>query len=514
MSHKPLTLLILDGWGYSEETKGNAIHAAKTPNFDKLWNSCPHTLLNASGLAVGLPDGQMGNSEVGHLHIGAGRLAPQDLTRINMAVDSGEFFVNSVLIETIDKTINAGKALHIFGLISNGGIHSHTSHIQAMIKLAARRGLKHIFIHAFLDGRDTPPKSALVFLSTIEETLKKCDCGKIASISGRYYAMDRDKRWERVQAAYDMLTQGKAEFHAETAVKGLDMAYNRDETDEFVKPTCIHDANTSPILVKDGDSIVFMNFRADRGRELSYAFTSKEFKDFERKIAPKLTTYVTLTQYAADLEVKVAFPPIDLHNVFGAIIAQNKLHQLRIAETEKYAHVTYFFNGGEETIFANEDRILIPSPKVATYDLQPKMSIVEVTDKLVTAIESKKYASIICNFANPDMLGHTGNFDATVQALEIVDVCLGRTVEALNKIGGELVVIADHGNAEKMFNFETDQPHTAHTCAPVPFIYMGRKAEIAIEQGTLVDVAPTLLYLLGIKQPTEMTGHPLLKLKN
>lgn len=510
--NKPLILLILDGWGYSEETKGNAIHAAKTPNFDKLWETCPHTLLNASGLAVGLPDGQMGNSEVGHLHIGAGRLAPQDLTRINIAINSGEFFVNSVLTETIDKTIKAGKALHIFGLISNGGIHSHTDHIEAMITLAAQRGLKHIFIHAFLDGRDTPPKSALVFLNTIEEAFKKHGCGKIASIGGRYYAMDRDKRWERVQVAYDMLTQGQAEFHAETAVKGLEMAYDRGETDEFVKPTCIHDTNTSPVSVKDGDTIIFMNFRADRGREISYAFTNKEFKDFERKIVPKLTAYVTLTQYAADLDVKVAFPPIDLHNVFGAVVAEHKLNQLRIAETEKYAHVTYFFNGGEEMVFTNEDRILIPSPKVATYDLQPKMSIVEVTDKLVAAINSKKYATIICNFANPDMLGHTGNFDATVEAIEIVDICLGRTIEALHKIGGELVVIADHGNAEKMFNAETGQPHTAHTCAPVPFIYMGRKAEIVIEQGTLVDVAPTLLYLLNIDHPREMTGHSLIKL--
>lgn len=514
LTHKPITLLILDGWGYSEETKGNAIHAAKTPNFDKLWSHCPHTLLNASGLAVGLPDGQMGNSEVGHLHIGAGRLAPQDLTRINMAIDNGDFFVNLVLIDAIDKTIKTGKALHIFGLMSNGGIHSHTSHIQAMAELAAQRGLKHIFIHAFLDGRDTPPKSALFFLNSIEAALKKCGCGKIASIVGRYYAMDRDKRWERIQAAYDMLTQGKAEFHAETATEGLEIAYQRDETDEFVKPTCIHDSNSSPILVKDGDAIVFMNFRADRGRELSYAFTNKEFKDFQRQTVPKLTAYVTLTQYATDLEVKVAFPPTDLHNVFGEVIAKSKLQQLRIAETEKYAHVTYFFNGGEETVFENEDRVLIPSPKVATYDLKPEMSLIEVTDKLIAAISSKKYATIICNFANPDMLGHTGNFDATVQAIEIVDICLGRTISALNKMGGELVIIADHGNAEKMFNFETGQPHTAHTCAPVPFIYLGRKAEITLDQGTLVDVAPTLLYLLGVKKPNEMTGHSLLKLKN
>jgi 2,3-bisphosphoglycerate-independent phosphoglycerate mutase len=512
-THQPLLLLILDGWGYSEESNGNAISNAKTPNFNKLWNGYPHALLQASGLAVGLPDGQMGNSEVGHLHIGAGRLAPQDLTRINMAVKNGDFFVNSVLTDTVDQTIKTNKALHIFGLVSNGGIHSHTDHIQAMIELAAQRGLKNIFIHAFLDGRDTPPKSALIFLNTIETTLKKCGCGKIASIVGRFYAMDRDKRWDRIEAAYDMLTLGQAEFHAKTAAEALELTYNRGETDEFVKPTCIHEHNTSPIIIQDGDSIVFMNFRSDRGRELSYAFTNKEFNDFPRKATPKLANYVTLTQYAADLDTKVAFPPIDLHNVFGEVIAKNNLHQLRIAETEKYAHVTYFFNGGEEKVFENEDRILVPSPKVTTYDLQPEMSIVEVTNKLVEAINSKKYTTIICNFANPDMVGHTGNFEAAIKAIEYVDICLGRTIEALNKVGGELVVIADHGNAEKMYNAETHQAHTAHTCAPVPFIYMGRNAEIIKTDGSLIDVSPTLLYLLDIEKPKEMTGHSLVNLK-
>ena len=510
-THQPITLLILDGWGYSEETKYNAIYAAKTPNFDKLWNNNPHSLLKASGLAVGLPEGQMGNSEVGHLHIGAGRLAPQDLTRINMAVDSGEFFDNATLIDVVDKTLKANKALHIFGLVSDGGIHSHIKHIQAMITLAVQRGLKNIFIHAFLDGRDTPPKSALAFLATIEETLKKLNCGKIASIGGRYYAMDRDKRWDRVQSAYDMLTLGQAEFHATTAAEALEKAYARGETDEFVKPSCIHDLNALPTIIQDGDSIVFMNFRSDRGRELSYAFTKKEFTDFERKAIPKLTAYVTLTQYAVDLDTMVAFPPIDLRNVFGEVVSKNKLRQLRIAETEKYAHVTYFFNGGEEKVFENEDRIMVQSPKVATYDLQPEMSVFGVADKLIEAINSRKYATIICNFANPDMIGHTGSFDATVKAIEAVDVCLGRTIEALNNVGGELVVIADHGNAEKMFSSETGQVYTAHTCSPVPFIYMGRKAEITKADGSLVDVAPTLLYLLGIETPKEMTGRSLVK---
>jgi 2,3-bisphosphoglycerate-independent phosphoglycerate mutase len=505
-------LLILDGWGYSEETKGNAIAAAKTPNFDKLWNEYPHTLLNASGLAVGLPEGQMGNSEVGHLHIGAGRLAPQDLTRINMAIDSGEFFVNSVLTATIDKSKQKNKALHIFGLLSNGGIHSHTCQIQAMAKLAAERGLEQIYLHAFLDGRDTPPKSAQIYINELEKTFADLGRGKIASITGRFYAMDRDKRWERVEQAYNMLTQGKAEFYAQSAEKALQMAYDRGETDEFVKPTCIHAADEKPVIIQDGDSIVFMNFRADRGRELSYALTKEDFTDFKREVRPKLTEYVTLTQYAADLKVEIAFSPLELHNVFGEVVANNNLKQLRIAETEKYAHVTYFLNGGEEQVFPGEDRILVPSPKVATYDLQPEMSVFEVTEKLIEAIKAKKYDAIACNFANPDMLGHTGNFDATVIALETVDDCLGRAVKALQEAGGEVVIIADHGNAEKMLSAETGQAHTAHTCTPVPFIYVGRPAKITNEHGALTDVAPTLLYLMDIDQPSEMTGKSLVEL--
>ena len=507
-----IMLLILDGWGYSEEIKGNAIAAAKTPNFDKLWHEYPHTLLKASGLAVGLPEGQMGNSEVGHLHIGAGRLAPQDLTRINMAIDSGEFFVNSVLTATVDKTKEKHKALHIFGLLSNGGIHSHTRQIQAMAKLAAERGLSEIYLHAFLDGRDTPPKSAQIYINELETTFKGLGHGKIASIAGRFYAMDRDKRWERVEQAYDMLTQGKTEFHAETAELALQMAYDRGESDEFVKPTCIYAENQKPITIQNGDSVVFMNFRADRGRELSYALTDENFADFKRAVTPQLTSYVTLTQYAADLKVKVAFAPLELHNVFGEVVANHNLKQLRIAETEKYAHVTYFLNGGEEQVFPGEDRILVPSPKVATYDLQPEMSVSEVTDKLIAAIKSKKYDAIACNFANPDMLGHTGNFDATVTALEAVDDCLGRTIKALQEADGEVVIIADHGNAEKMLNAETGQAHTAHTCNPVPFIYVGRSARITNENGALTDVAPTLLYLMGIELPTEMTGKSLIEL--
>jgi 2,3-bisphosphoglycerate-independent phosphoglycerate mutase len=502
-----MLLLILDGWGYSTEKTGNAILNARTPNFDNLWQHYPHTLLDASGLAVGLPPGQMGNSEVGHLHIGAGRLAPQDLTRINLAISGGEFFKNSILNTTIDDIIKSNASLHIFGLLSDGGVHSHTDQIAAMLELAAKRGLRKIYLHAFLDGRDTPPKSAQTYISKIQKLLQDLGCGQIASLCGRFYAMDRDKRWERVNQAYDMLTQGKCEFYAESALAGLELAYARGETDEFVKPTLI----AQPIKIQNNDAVIFMNFRADRGRELTEAFTNPDFSGFTRKTLPKLAHYVTLTQYAADLKVEIAFPPIELHNVLGEVVANHGLTQLRIAETEKYAHVTYFLNGGEEKIFPHEDRILIPSPKVATYDLKPEMSLYEVTTQLITAINSQKYNFIACNFANPDMLGHTGNFAATVTAIEAVDKCLGEVIVALQKNGGEAIITADHGNAEKMLDPKTHQPHTAHTCAPVPFIYVGRKAEMAVTHGKLVDLAPTILYLIAIEKPQEMTGQILVK---
>jgi 2,3-bisphosphoglycerate-independent phosphoglycerate mutase len=513
LKNRPIMLLILDGWGYSENTDGNAIAATKKPNFDRIWKECPHTLLEASGLAVGLPPGQMGNSEVGHLHIGAGRFAPQDLTRINLAVENGDFFKNQVLLNTVDKVLKQNSALHVFGLLSDGGIHSHINQIKAMLTLAIQKGLKKIYMHAFLDGRDTPPRSAAGFIANVEELFKQLGCGKFASIGGRYYGMDRDKRWDRVEKAYDMFTLGKSDFHAASAEEALQMAYDRGENDEFVQPTCIHAAAETPVTINDDDAIIFMNFRADRGREISYAFTQKDFQGFPRQKVPNLIAYVTLTEYASDLNVEIAFPPMVLKNVLGEVIANNNLHQLRIAETEKYAHVTYFLNGGEEKVFPNEDRILIPSPKVATYDLQPEMNIFEVTDKLITAINSGKYDFIACNFANPDMVGHTGNFAATVKALEAVDTCLGKAIEALQKVGGEMIVIADHGNAEKMTDESTHQAHTAHTCSPVPFIYVGRKAEINQDHhGELIDVAPTLLYLLGVKEPKEMTGKPLLQL--
>lgn len=509
---KPLILMILDGWGYSENKVGNAILAAKTPTFDKLWNDHPHSLLSASGLDVGLPRGQMGNSEVGHLHIGAARPVLQDLTKVDLAVETGEFFKNPVLLETIANVKKTGGNLHIFGLLSSGGVHSRNTHIEALAEMATKNGLQNFYVHAFLDGRDTPPKSAGEFISSMENKLKSLGAGKIASIGGRYYVMDRDKRWDRVKVAYDSFTLGTAEFHMSSAMDALNAAYARGETDEFVKPTLIHGANEKPVIIKDNDAIVFMNFRADRGREISYAFTDPDFTGFKREVCPKLTAYVTLTEYASDLKVKVVYPPQDLTNVFGEVIANEGLKQLRIAETEKYAHVTYFINGGREEPFPGEDRILIPSPKVATYDLQPEMNAPEVTRRLVEVIKERKYDVIICNYANPDMVGHTGKFDATVKAVETVDTCLGQVVDSLLEVGGEMIVIADHGNAEQLLDPVTGGVFTAHTTNLVPFIYLGRPAKILQNPGKLIDLAPTMLYLLGLTIPKEMTGKLLLNL--
>jgi len=508
--------MILDGWGYSEELSGNAIRAAQVPVFNRLWQSCPHALLAASGLDVGLPRGQMGNSEVGHLHIGAGRRVLQDLTKVDLAIETGEFFKNPVLLETVKQTMAVGGALHVFGLLSPGGVHSRNTHLEAMVELAVKQGLRKIYVHAFLDGRDTPPRSAASPIQSMEKQLQSLGCGKIATIVGRYYAMDRDKRWERVKVAYDMLTAGKASFVATTALAGLEDAYSRGESDEFVRPTIIaaNGDGESPVTIKDGDSIVFMNFRTDRGRELSYAFTDPNFDGFDREFLPRLTAYVTLTEYAADLAAKVVYPQPNLTNVLGEVVAKNNLTQLRIAETEKYAHVTFFLNAGHEQPFAGEDRILVPSPKVATYDLQPEMSALEVTSHLLDALRSQKYDVIVCNYANPDMLGHTGNFVATVKALTTVDTCLGEVVAQVQKLGGEMLIIADHGNAEQMLDEATGQVHTAHTTNPVPFIYVSsRAASITKNFGTLIDVAPTMLYLMGIEVPQEMTGDKLLVLK-
>lgn len=509
--HQPIVLMILDGFGHREDPQYNAISAAKMPNWNHLWQRCPHTLLVGSGHAVGLPSDQMGNSEVGHLTMGAGRTVYQELTRIDQAISDGEFFKNAVLISALQKAKKNNKAVHVLGLLSPGGVHSHERHIHALIDLAVQEKIDKLFFHAFLDGRDTPPQSALASIEFLENHLKHLPCGKIASLIGRYYAMDRDKRWDRVEHAYDLLTQGKADFHASDAVTGLQMAYERGETDEFVKATAIYTENEKPITVQDGDAIIFMNYRADRAREITRSFIEKDFSGFHRAVVPALASFVSLTQYAKDINTEIAFLPQSLANVIGEYVADKNIAQLRIAETEKYAHVTFFFNGGIEKPFSHEDRILVPSPKVATYDLQPEMSAVALTDQLVEAIRSKKYGMIICNFANPDMVGHTGNFEATVKAVEVIDQCIGRITTALKEVGGEMMITADHGNAECMYDELTKQPHTAHTHELVPFVYMGRSASITHNDGTLADIAPTLLYLMGLPQPSEMTGRSLVR---
>ncbi len=508
---RPVLLVILDGFGYREDDPYNAIAIAHKPNWDRYWREFPHTLINASESAVGLPRGQMGNSEVGHLNIGAGRVVYQDFTRIDLAIQSGHFFENRAILETIRRVKQSGGALHIFGLVSDGGVHSHENHIHAMLEMAAREGVERLYVHAFLDGRDTPPKCADVYLQRLQDKLNALGRGRIASIVGRYYAMDRDRRWPRVKQAYDLITLGRAEFEAPTALEGLALAYARGETDEFVKATAIVAAGETPVRMHDGDAVVFMNFRSDRARQLTRAFVAPDFAEFERDYVPRLSAYCTLTSYSEEFDalVLVAFPPERIRNSFGEYISNLGLRQLRIAETEKYPHVTYFFNGGVETVFPGEERIMVPSPHVATYDLKPEMSAYEVTDRLVEAIESRRFDAIICNYANPDMVGHTGDLDAARRAIEAVDACLGRVVPAMQAIGGEVLITADHGNAECMLDESAGQPHTAHTTNLVPFIYIGRPARVA-EEGALEDVAPTLLKMMGLPQPMEMTGHPLI----
>ena len=509
VTKKPMVLVILDGYGYREDQQDNAIFNAKTPVMDALWAKRPHTLVDASGLEVGLPDRQMGNSEVGHVNLGAGRIVYQDLTRLDVEIKARTFFSNPALAGAVDNAVAQGKAVHIMGLLSAGGVHSHEDHILAMVELAAARGAEKIYLHAFLDGRDTPPRSAESSLKRVEEKFAELGKGRVATLIGRYYAMDRDNRWDRVEQAYDLMTQAKGEYQADTAVAALQAAYARDENDEFVKATVIRAEGQADSAMQDGDALIFMNFRADRAREITRAFVNADFDGFARKKSVKLGDFVMLTQYAADINASCAYPPASLANTFGEWMAKNDKTQLRISETEKYAHVTFFFNGGVEEPFSGEDRILINSPKVATYDLQPEMSSAELTEKLVAAIKGGKYDTIICNYPNGDMVGHTGVFEAAVAAVETLDKCIAQVADAVESAGGQLLITADHGNAEQMRDPATGQAHTAHTNLPVPLIYVGGKSVKAVSGGKLSDIAPTMLSLMGMEIPQEMTGRPL-----
>ena len=507
-------LLILDGFGDNPSTKDNAIAQAHTPNLDALKRNCPNTSINASEHYVGLPAGQMGNSEVGHLNIGAGRIVFQDFERINNSIANGEFFKHTALVSCLQSLKATNKALHIFGLLSNGGVHSHIDHMLTMLEMAAQQGLSKVYIHAFLDGRDTPPISAVPFLAALEDKIKALGVGKIASVSGRFYSMDRDKRWERVAPAYNMIVNGEADFVETTASQALHNAYARIESDEFVKCTVIKTPLEANTRLEDGDAVVYMNFRSDRARQLTDAILNAHFDGFARSRVPKLSAYFTLTQHDQNQrKATPIFAQTNVPNTFGEYISELGLTQLRIAETEKYPHVTFFFNGGIEAAFKGEDRIMVPSPKVATYDLQPEMSAFEMTEKLVQAIESNKYNAIICNYANGDMVGHTGNIKAAIKAVEALDTCVGHVVAAAKRVGAEVIITADHGNCEQMHDHTANQAHTQHTTNLVPFIYVGRKASVN-STGALSDLAPTMLAIMGAPQPIEMTGKNLINFQN
>jgi 2,3-bisphosphoglycerate-independent phosphoglycerate mutase len=506
-TEKPLVLLILDGWGYRQDAPDNAITQANTPVMDRLWAQYPHCLVDGSGGAVGLPDGQMGNSEVGHVNLGAGRIVYQDFTRISKAISDRSFFRNPVLSDALTAATSANGAVHVMGLLSPGGVHSHEDHLMAMVEMAVEQGANDVYVHAFLDGRDTPPKSAMASIERFEALFARLGKGRFATLSGRFFAMDRDKRWERVEQSYKAIYHGLSGNRDVNAIEALENAYERGETDEFVTPVVIG----QPAPIADGDAVFFMNFRADRAREMTQAFTDTDFDGFDRGTRADLSAFVMLTQYADTLDAPIAFPPEPLNNVLGEWLAKHDKTQLRISETEKYAHVTFFFSGGREQEFDGEKRVLIPSPKVKTYDLQPEMSSEQLTDELVSAVESQAFDVIICNYPNGDMVGHTGNFDAAVKACEAVDHSVGRVVSALEAVGGECLITADHGNAEQMSDANTGQAHTAHTNELVPFIYVGRPAKA--QDGRLSDVAPTILHLLGMQQPDEMTGTSLMTLE-
>ena len=500
-------LLILDGWGYSSDKSNNAIALANTPNWDCFLENYPNTLIGTSGESVGLPDGQMGNSEVGHLTIGSGRIIEQDFTRIDNDIKSGEFFSNAVLCQALSAASQKDKAVHILGLLSDGGVHSHQDHIFAVLQLAKQRKCGKVYIHVFTDGRDTPPNSALNYVAELEAKILELGVGKIVSIVGRFYAMDRDYRWERISKAYELIAQGKAEHSSNSAKEAIQKSYDLGENDEFIAPTTVG----APVKVNQDDLIIFMNYRADRARQITLALTSPKFDEFTRdRFSP--CNFVCLTEYKKDFNLECAYPPISVKNTLGDCISDLGFSQLRIAETEKYAHVTFFFNGGVEDILPGEDRKLIQSPHVKTYDLKPEMSAYELTDKLVSEIRNQKYKLIICNFANTDMVGHTGNLEAAIKAVEAVDSCLGKIYLVAKETETEVLITSDHGNVEQMLNSKTQKSHTAHTTNPVPLIYIGTKKNSLLGPhiGTLADLAPTLLSLMDIEQPREMTGQNLL----
>lgn len=508
MKNKLTMLMILDGFGENGEERANAVKLANTPNIDKLMKTCPTTDIHTSGLDVGLPEGQMGNSEVGHTNIGAGRIVYQELTRITKSIEDGDFFTNEEFVAAIENCKKYNSKLHIIGLLSNGGVHSHIRHLFGLLELAKRRDFEDVYVHCFMDGRDTPPSSGESFISELEEKMKEKGVGKIATITGRFYAMDRDKRWQRVEKAYNALVKGEGE-KATSAIGAVESSYQKEIFDEFIEPTVIVNGETPVATIGKHDSVIFYNYRPDRAREITRALVDKEFNEFEVEKDLDLY-YVCMTSYDETMpNVHIAFKKEELKNTFGEYISNKGLTQLRIAETEKYAHVTFFFNGGEEKQYKGEDRILVPSPKVETYDLKPEMSAYEVADKVVEAINSEKYDCIILNYANPDMVGHTGNLEAAIKAIETIDECVGRVVEAVQKQEGVLLITADHGNAEQMIDYKTGEPHTAHTTNPVPLILVGME-EAKLKEGKLADIAPTMLDIMHLDKPEEMTGESLL----
>ena len=509
MSKKPVMLMILDGFGIAEKSEGNAVALAKKPNFDRLVKEYPHTQLQSSGMAVGLPEGQMGNSEVGHLNIGSGRIVYQELTRITKAIEDGDFFENEALMKAMKNAKENNTSLHLMGLLSDGGVHSHIGHLKGLLEFAKKEGLQKVYVHAFMDGRDVPPSSGKDFIIKAEEMMKEVGVGQIATVSGRYYAMDRDNRWERVQLAYNAIVLGEGE-KASSAVEAIENSYHDEKTDEFVIPCVIEEDGHPTATIKNGDSVVFFNFRPDRARELTRAINDKEFAGFKRETLN--LTFVTMTQYDKTLEgVNIAFKPQTLVNTLGEYVSSKGLKQLRIAETEKYAHVTFFFNGGVEKENPGEERKVIPSPKVATYDLKPEMSAYEVTDELLNRLDQDKYDMIILNFANPDMVGHTGVVQAAVKAIEAVDECLGKIVDKVLEKDGTVFVTADHGNAETEIDFSTGNPFTAHTTNPVPFVWVSNNINgRTLKSGKLADIAPTMLNVMNLEVPKEMTGECLI----